>query len=100
MPGKDRAEVGGWKSEATIRLVYDKADRDTMYIDGSHSLLMSLVWSGISGMLFRCTQLGPSHRLEREVRGISSQPDNRRDDGVRLRIRYLPIWTPPPPSSG
>lgn len=30
MPGKDRAEVGGWKSEATIRLIYDKVDPDTM----------------------------------------------------------------------
>ena len=29
-PGKDRAEVGGRKSEATIRLIYDKTDRDTM----------------------------------------------------------------------
>ena len=30
LPGKDRAEVGGWKSEETIRRVYDKADAETM----------------------------------------------------------------------
>jgi len=30
VPERDRAEVGGWKSAATIRRVYDKADRDTM----------------------------------------------------------------------
>ena len=30
LPGKDRAEVGGWKSEETIRRVYDKTDRESM----------------------------------------------------------------------
>ena len=27
---KDRAEVGGWKSAATLRRVYDKVDRESM----------------------------------------------------------------------
>ncbi len=30
LPGKDRAEVGGRKSEETIRRIYDKVDRQTM----------------------------------------------------------------------
>ena len=30
LPDKDRAEVGGWKSAATLRQVYDKADSETM----------------------------------------------------------------------